>query len=46
MAALGTGYPDTLRQAVQEYPRQIVAGYVRKAGKLIKCLENKPPLKK
>lgn len=45
MAALGTRYPDTLSQALKDYPRQIVAEYVRKAGKMIKCLENGPPLK-
>ena len=32
MAALGARYPDTLSQALKDYPRPVVDGYVRKVG--------------
>ena len=45
MAAIGARYPDKLSQAAKQYPRQTALDYVKKAGEIIKCLENAPPLK-
>jgi HEPN domain-containing protein len=45
MAAIGARYPDKLSQAAKHYPRQTAIDYVKKAGDIIKCLENVPPLK-
>lgn len=46
MAAIGTRYPETLSEAIKQYPKRVVNDYVRKAGEIIQCLENAPPLKK
>ncbi|HUW64589.1 MAG TPA: HEPN domain-containing protein [Spirochaetia bacterium] len=45
MAALGARYPDKLSQAAKQYPGPTISEYVKKAGEIIKCLENAPPLK-
>jgi HEPN domain-containing protein len=45
MAAIGARYPEKLSQAAKKYPRRVALDYVKKAGEIIKCLENMPPLK-
>jgi HEPN domain-containing protein len=46
MAAIGTRYPEKLSQTAKQYTRQTALDFVKKAGEIIKCLENAPPLKK
>jgi len=45
MAAIGARYPDKLSQTAKQYPRQTISEYLKKAGEILRCLENAPPLK-